>query len=152
VTAKEKAMPRLNDTPTESIPEVAALEETKARMRAFMDSNPDFFRYWDELVAEYNDRVQAADKVVRARGVSCGPFELYQHQTKYDAEYLYQRFGRENFLELGGKLETVEKRSVDKKRVDIAIQTGKIPAEDAPHIRVQSPRYHAPVTIEVPKV
>jgi hypothetical protein len=145
-------MPRHNDTPATTIPEVAALEQTKARMKAFIDSNPQFFQYWNGLLEEYNERVAAADKAVRAKQVSCGDFELYQYSTRYDAEYMYERFGRDKFLELGGKLETVQQRTVDKKRVDINIQAGKISPEDAQHIKKQSPTYHAPKPVELPKV
>lgn len=145
-------MSRRNDTPIQSIPEVAAFTETQARIRAFKESNPEFFRYWDELIADYNDKLTAADKVVRARGVSCGDWDRYQEATTYDAEYLYTRFGRESFLELGGKLETIEKRSVDKKRVDMAITAGRIPPEEAGQVKKVGPRYHAPNIVETPKI
>jgi hypothetical protein len=145
-------MARHNEVPINSVPEVAALEQTKARMRKFMEDNSQFFEWWTELVEEYNDRLQAAEKAVRARQVSCGELELGSYQTRYDWEYMYERYGREGFLERGGKLNTVVVKDGDKKRVDMQIDSGKIPAEDAQHIRKKGPKFTIPKPIGMPSL
>jgi hypothetical protein len=137
-------MARRNEVPINSIPEVDALEQTKQRIKKFMEDNAQFFEWWKELAEEYNDRLQAAEKAVRARQVSCGDIELGSFQTKYDWDYMYERYGRDEFLERGGKLETVQVKSGDKKRVDLQIESGKIAKEDAEHIRKQSPKFTVP--------
>jgi hypothetical protein len=142
----------LNEVPVTAIPEVAALEETKSRLRAFKSANKEFFEYLDGLLTEYNERLSTADKAVRAREVSCGDFELYQYSTRYDPDLMFNQYGRERFLALGGKLTTIQKVELDKKSVDIHIATGAIPEEEAKHIRKKSPSYHTPKPIELPEV
>ena len=137
-------MARHNEVPVASIPEVASLEQVKERMKAFVESNEQLFQWWSELVEEYNDKLQAADKAVRARGVSCGDFAVGSYQTKYDFDYMYERYGREEFLERGGKLETVQTKSGDKKRIDLQIDSGKMAKEDAEHIRKKTPKVSSP--------
>lgn len=143
-------MAKYNEVPVDSIPEVAALEQTKTRMRKFMDDNAQFFQWWSELVEEYNDRLQAADKAVRARGVTCGDIVVGSYQTKYDWDYMYERYGRDEFLERGGKLETIQTKSGDKKRVDLQIDAGKIAKEDAEHIRKKTPKFSTPKPLGMP--
>lgn len=138
---KEK---RLNDVPVESIPEVAAYQDAKARYDAFRAANPEFFQYLDALQEELNQKLQAADKTVRARNVSCGDFELYQFQTKYNAEELLQALGRDRFLQVGGTMTTQTVYGVESARVDAAIACGDIPAEVAERVRIKSPRFHKP--------
>ena len=145
-------MARHNEVPTASIPEVDALEQVKARMKTFMEANEQFFEWWNELVEEYNDKMQAADKAVRARGVSCGDWSIGSYQTKYDFDYMYERYGRDEFLERGGKLETIQVKSGDKKRVDLQIDSGKMAKEDAEHIRKKGPKFSGPKPIGVPSL
>jgi hypothetical protein len=137
-------MARHNEVPIASIPEVDALEQVKSRMKQFVDSNAQLFEWWNELVEEYNDKLQAADKAVRARGVSCGDWSVGSYQTKYDWDYMYERYGRDEFLERGGKLETQQVKSGDKKRVDLQIDSGKMDPEDAGHIRKKTPKFSGP--------
>jgi len=135
---------RLNDTPTESVPEVAAYQEVRARYAAFRDANPEFFQYLDALQEEMNQKLQAADKAVRSREISCGDFELYQYQTKYVAEELLQAMGRDRFLQVGGTMTTQTVYGVEKARVEAAIKCGDIPANVAERVRIKSPRFHSP--------
>ena len=58
----------------------------------------DVFEQYEVLVEDHNSKLEQAEKVVRAQEVTCGPFELYQWQTKYKAEALYDAVGREQFL------------------------------------------------------
>ena len=145
-------MARHNEVPAGSISEVAALEQTKERLKKFMADNAQLFEWLNQLIEEYNDRLQAADKAVRARQVSCGDFELGSFQTKYDWDYMYERYGRDEFLERGGKLETVQVKSGDKKRVDLQIDSGKIAVEDAEHIRKKTPKFSGPKPIGMPRL
>lgn len=141
---------RHNDTPVETIPEVAAFQAVKARYEAFRQANPQFFDYLNVLQEEFNQTLEAAEKTVRARKVSCGDFELYQFSTTYKPEELLQAVGRERFLELGGKITTQTIYDIDKGRVDVAIERGDIPAEAAERVRVKSPKYHKPTKLVLP--
>jgi len=142
-----KTEQRHNETPIEEIAEVAAYQAVKARYDAFKAANPDFFNHLDALQEELNTKLQAADKVVRARSVSCGDFALYQFQVKYNAEELLQAVGRDKFLQVGGEMSTQTVYGVEKKRVDAAIASGAIPPEVAARVRVTTPRYHKPIDL-----
>ena len=135
---------RLNDTPVEAVPEVAEYQEVRARYAAFRSANPEFFQYLDALQEELNQKMQAAEKVVRAREISCGDFELYQFQTKYSPEELLQALGRDKFLQVGGTMTTQTVYGVEKARLEAAIRCGDIPAEVAARVVIKSPRFHKP--------
>jgi len=142
----------LNEVPVTEIPEVVAFEETKSRLRAFREANKQFFEYLSGLLAEYNDNEDLAEAAVRARQVSCGDFELYQYSTRYDPDFMLARYGREQFLKMGGKIDMVQRVTLDEKRVDIHIESGAIAAEDAEQIRKKSPSYHTPKPFGLPEV
>lgn len=143
------AKTRINEVPSDALPEVAAYQEVKDRYRAFKAANPAFFEYLDKLQEELNQKLQAADKAVRARQVSCGEFELYQWQTTYNAEELLQAMGRDKFLQVGGTMTTQTVYGVDKARVDAAIAAQDIPPTVAERVRIRHPRFHKPDALGV---
>jgi hypothetical protein len=141
-------MARINEVPRESVPEVAAFEEAAAQLAQFRAANQQVFDEYEERARDLNQKMQAADKVVRSKQVSCGSWEWYQTQVSYDADALYEALGREKFMQVGGKLQTTTKRSVDKTKVEAAIARKDIPQKVVEHIKKESPRYHAPKPIE----
>ena len=143
-------MPRLNETPVSEIPEVAAFVEVQERLKAFKETNKEFFDYLDTLSEEYNAKLHAASTVVRGKSVSCGPFDKFQTATKYDADELYSLLGRKKFLELGGKEELVKKYSLDKVRVEMYIKSGDIDEDVAKVVKKVSPRYRSIDEMKVP--
>lgn len=143
-------MTRANEIAVEEIPEVVAFEEVRKRLQDFKDKNPEFFKYLDGIAEEYNDKMDAAKKVVKARGVSCGPFERYQTATKYDANIMYTLLGHEKFLKMGGREELIKVRTLDKKRVEMYIKSGDIEEDAAAVIKTVSPRYRSLDEIKVP--
>jgi len=136
--------------PASEVPEVQAWEDVKAKLTAFKDANPQFFQYLESLIEEYNIKLQAAEKAVRDRHISCGEFELYQFTTRYDANALFQALGHEKFLQVGGKVETRTIYDVDKARVDASIASHTISPEIAEQIRTKSPNYHKPDPARIP--
>lgn len=127
-----------------AIPEVAAYEEAKQMLDAFRAVNEQVFSTYADLVDDLNQKREAADKVVRAQEASCGDWDLYQYQTKYDAKALFEALGRDGFLAVGGKLKKVTEYDVDKAKVKMAISSKQIPEEVAEAVVTVSPRYHAP--------
>jgi hypothetical protein len=126
------------------IPEVAEFLRVKQELDNYKAQHAPVFEGLEEIVREYNDKLSAAEQVVRARQVSCGPFDAYQTQTKYDANALYEMMGRDKFLALGGQEELQKVRSLDKKRVDMNIAAGNIPKEVADEVRKTTPKYKTP--------
>jgi hypothetical protein len=145
-----KKAAKLNEVPVDQIPEVAAYQDVKARYEAFKTANPEFFRFLSELQEEMNQKLEAAEKSVRAKKVSCGDFELFQFKTTYDAEELLQALGRDRFLEVGGTMTTQTVYGVDKARVEASIASGGIAQDVAERVRTKSPSYHKPTKLEIP--
>lgn len=132
------------------IREVAEFQEAEDRIKAFKDKHVKIFEQFEQLAAEYNQKLEAAEKGVRLRGVSCGSFDLYQWQTTYDAKALYDAVGREKFLQLGGILSTQTVYDVDRGHVGAAVNSGQISDEVIGVFVKNSPRYHKPDKVNIP--
>ena len=119
-------------------------------LREFKEEHAPLFDQLRELTERYNAALEQAEQVCRAREVSCGPIDLYQYTTKYDATALYNAVGRDQFLALGGQLSTVTEYSVDKGRLEAAIAQNKIAADVVPQIRKETPNFHKPNKLVLP--
>jgi hypothetical protein len=126
------------------VPEVSAFVETLAQLEAFKTQNSMVFDQYEQIVGEYNQKLEAAEKMVRQLGVSCGPFDLYQFNTSYDPKALYDTVGHDRFLQVGGSVHTEKVYKVDKAKVEVAIQQGRVPPEAIEAFKTVSPRYHKP--------
>ena len=131
------------------IPAVQEFLAVQQELENFKAQHAATFEAFEIIVNEYNEKLSAAEQKVRARGVTCGPFNAYQTQAKYDANALYEMMGREKFLELGGK-ETIQKvRTLDKGIVDSHISSGNIPEEVANEVKKTTPRYKKPSEVKL---
>lgn len=133
-----------------TIPEVIEFVDAQATIEEFKADNVAVFAMLAELTDRYNTALEQADKVCRARGVSCGPFDLYQFSVKYDAEALYNAVGRDKFLELGGKIEVQTVYDVDKGRLEAMAAQRKVPEEVISQVRKETPAFHKPPKLVVP--
>jgi hypothetical protein len=138
---------RHNIKSVEEIPAVAEYNEAKEMLQAFCEANENTFKYYDTLVENLNQKLEAADKIVKSEGVSCGDWELYQYATKYNAIALYEALGREQFLKVGGKLEKITNYAVDKVKIQSAIASKAISKEIADQVVSKNPMYHSPSRI-----
>ncbi len=144
-----KKAPAQSVDPAE-IPEVVEFMDAQRAIQEFKEMHADVFKDLDGLVERHNTALEQADKVCRARQVSCGPFDLYQFTTKYDAEALFNAVGRDTFLEIGGKLETVTKYEVDKGKLEACIAQKKVDKEVAERVRKDTPAFHKPQQLVLP--
>ncbi len=144
---QKKTAPNLN--PRE-VPEVVEFLDAQDAIQAFKAEHPEVFEQLSQLVERYNTALEQADKACRSREVSSGPFNLYQFTTKYNAEALFNAVGRDAFLAMGGKLETVTQFSVDRGRLEACIAQGKLPNEVVAHVRKETPNFHEPDKLAVP--
>jgi hypothetical protein len=149
--AKVKTELRLDEVPLDSIPEVAAHEALLAQWRKFQDDNPELFSYIRQFEEQINNARQAADKAVRAKGVSCGSWHKYQVVDKLNADVAYQIHGHERFLALGGTLETVTKKKLDKPRYMSNVAANVVTPEEKAAVVTTENRYHAPDEMVVPE-
>lgn len=136
-----------HNTPLSEVPEVADFVEAQERIQRLKDAYPEVFEQLAQLKEDYNAKLEAADKAVRAKQISCGPFSLMSVQTKYNADKLYEELGRSTFLAVGGAEKTVTELSVDRARLEAAIAAGKVPQKTVDKVRDTSPRYKKPEKI-----
>lgn len=131
------------------IPEVMHFLAVKKQIDDLKEGYPEVFERLRQLQQDYNQALEAAEKAVRGRQVSCGPFNLYQWQTSLDAEKLYEELGRDEFLKVGGKIQTVTTYDLDKNKFEAHVTAGTIPKEVVDVVKKVSPRYKKPEKINV---
>jgi hypothetical protein len=132
------------------VPEVVEFLDAQDAIQAFKTEHAEVFDQLAQLVERYNTALEQADKACRSKEVSCGPFDLYQFTTKYNAEALFNAVGRDNFLTMGGKMETITQFSVDRGRLEACIAQGKLPNDVVEHVRKETPNFHKPDPLVVP--
>lgn len=135
---------RYNEVDVNDVREVAEFEQAKIMLERFREAHAPIFEQYSEIVDIYNSRLEAADKAVRAAEISCGSWELYQKQVTYDPDALYDALGMDKFLAVGGTLNTVTKRDIDKTKFKAAIARNEVPSGVVETVSKISPRYHAP--------
>lgn len=126
------------------VPEVKAYQDAVDLLQEFKRQHANVFQTYFKLLEDRNQKMQLADKAVRAQGISCGDWERYQDQTKYNPQALYEALGRDGFLNVGGALQTVTTFSVDKSKLEAAAARGEVPPGVMEQVKTISPRYHAP--------
>ena len=113
----------------EEIPEVQNLLAAEKEIAELISENPEFYRRLQELVEERNTLLQAAEKVVRSKGVTCGPFMKHSETLDINVEKLFDELGPDTFKEVGGYTETVTAYKIDRTRFTSHLDAGHIPEE-----------------------
>lgn len=142
-----KAIAKANEV---DFPEVIEFLQAQATIQEFKQEHPEVFETFEQLVEAYNTKLEAAEKVCRAAEVNCGPFDLYQYNTKYNAQALFNAVGRDKFLELGGTTGTQTTYDIDKARFEAAVGAKKVSKEIVAEVRKETPNYHKPERLVVP--
>jgi len=141
----------INNRPTNVIPEVEAFERIQRELDEFKRANPEFFEQLQHIVDRYNATRDMAEKVVRTKQISCGPFQLTgRPSVSYDGEVLYEEMGRDWFFEHGGATKQITKYEIDKTKAEAAFSAGIIPEEVAAKARKVKASYHKPEKVELP--
>ena len=133
-----------------NLPEVLDYEQAKAILAQFKLMNAPFMEQLEALVEQYNQRREAAEKAVRARGVSCGDFDLYQAYEKPDGQALLNALGREAFIGIGGTIITSHDAKIEAKQVQVALARGIIDQPLYDEVTSIVVRYHLPREISTP--
>ena len=147
--------PPIEGVAPSKIPAVKALMKVLDSMRELEETYPEAFEKLRALVPVHNASLAAASKVVRSlctaeRGVTSGPFDLYQYQPKYDAAVLYEAVGRQRFVASGGVIAAPETRLIDKERFLALVAAETIPTELAAKVTSYTPFFHEPKPIALP--
>ena len=132
---------RISET---SVPEVASFVESANRIEDFVKSHAKVFSQFRELVEDHNQKLQAADAAVRQRDVSCGPWDKYAERINWDENILFESLGKDEFLNLGGKIETVQRRTFNKDKAEALAKSGQLPPNVVAAARSVVAAYHAP--------
>jgi len=133
--------------PESDLPEVTIFLEAQAKIERFREAYPEVFEQYDQLAGDFNTALEAADKAVRGKGVSCGPFVELSSTTKYNADQLYEELGKEKFFEIGGSVSTRQVFEIDRGRIEAHIAAGGISKEVLERVRTITPRYKKPEKI-----
>lgn len=140
-----------NNRPVNAIPEVESFEKIAKELDQFKADNTEFFETLQEIVDRYNAARDRAEKAVRAKQVSCGPFQLTgRPSVSYKGEVLYEEMGRDWFFEHGGTTTQVTKYEMDKSKAEAAYTAGLIPEEVVAKARTVKASYHKPEKVELP--
>lgn len=126
------------------IQEVAELMSIKAEIDRFKMNHEAIFQEYSELTERYNSALEAAEKAVRAKGITCGPFINYSTRMTIDADKMYDEIGKEDFLKYGGRIVERTVYEIDNERVTRHIEAGDIPAEAAKEFMKVSRNYRKP--------
>jgi hypothetical protein len=143
-------MTEIETVPPSTFPEVRAFLKAKKALDELRATSPRFFEDLRAIAELWNPTLDAADKVVRAAGVSCGPFELYSHVTKYSANALLIAVGEGRFQVFGGATENVPEHTIDKEAFKALVAQGKVANEIIAAVVTHEPRYHKPEKIVLP--
>jgi len=139
----------LKRVPPDDIPEVRDFMEADEVLQQFMRNRPEVFDTMRTLLEERNSKLQAADKVIRARGVVSGPWKVHSTKVVVDGAAMFEALGEAGFLAAGGTFTTVTQYTVDKAALDLAIAGNKVPAEKVDTFRTVSVSVSSPKEIKL---
>jgi hypothetical protein len=125
----------------DDLSEVAAFMRAQERLENWKKTYAGAFQELMEIAELHNSTLEAADKSVRAREVSSGPFELLNYSTTFNANALYDALGREDFLRFGGSVQTVQQYDIDKKQFEAFVAQKKIHPDVVKAVISYGPRY-----------
>lgn len=144
-----KKAAKMDEVPLSEIPEVQAYESIMAEYRHWQEANAQYFTYLRQFEERINTAREAADKAVRARGVSCGSWVKVNEFDKVNADAAYQVHGHEKFLTLGGSLETITKKKMDKTRYMSNVAAGVVTPEEKAAVVTRTRAYSTPDPMSV---
>ena len=133
-----------------NVPEVVNFINAKAFLAQFIQTNSQLIEQLRQLTEQYNQTREAAEKAVRARGVACGEFDLYQQRFSVDGEKLLNAVGREAFIAMGGSIKKKSDASIGYKQAQMALARNQIDHALYDEIVKITDVYHVPQPLQVP--
>lgn len=142
--------PKLITIEPEEVPEVLALQEAIENLNNWKKTYQGAYDEFIELGIQYNTALEAADKVMRAREASSGPIEMLGYSASFNANALYDAVGREDFLKLGGSVQTIQQYDIDKKQFEGYVVQNKVPKAVVEKVVTYTPRFKVLKKVSVP--
>jgi len=140
--------PTIQEVPAKQIVEVQAFLERRKALDAWKEKHAKALVELAKIMVTYNPCLTAADKAVRERRVSAGPFHLKQFNAERDAVALRRVLGVDEFERRGGSVTKIEAVEMDKERFDAIVAT--LPEETQAKCVTYSPVYDKPKLIVLP--
>lgn len=140
----------LNPVEACDVPEIMHFEEEDRMLRQFEIKHQKFMEEYRARVAAWNAAREVADKAVRSAKVSCGKWERFSDETRFDYAAMYDTLGRERYLELGNSLSTVTNYGGDNDRMKGIIAKGEIAEDVAAGFTTVIGKYHSPKKAVLP--
>ena len=131
------------------VPTVIAFMQAELDLTEFKNKNAKVIVELEQYIDAYNTALEQAEKTVKALDASCGPFDRYLERTTVDAEKLYERLGRDQFLAIGGALNTKTEYSLDKKKALALVATGQLDPELAKETIITKGSFHTPKKLSI---
>ncbi len=141
--------PDNDEAETEAIASVQAYERALKRLVVHVSEHPEVFEEYRKLLEKLESKRKVADAKMRATDASFGDWKRTEQRT-YDAALLCERIGLPAFLELGGEVTNEPVHTLDKERIELAIEEKKIPAAVVDAVRTITAKYQAPKTLKGP--
>lgn len=142
--------PKPANVDPDDLPEVSAFLRAQEKLEDWKKTYPGAYDELKEIQELYNSTLEAADKSVRAREVASGPFELLNYSTSFNANALYDAVGREDFLRLGGSVQTVQQYDIDKKQFEAFVAQKKVHPDVVKAVVSYGPRYKKLEKVTIP--
>jgi hypothetical protein len=134
---------------TDAIAAVQAYERVVKRLVSFVAEHPEVFGAYQKLLESLESKRKIADAKMRATDASFGDWKRTE-QRSYDAALLCEKIGLVPFCELGGVVTTETVHTIEKDKVELAIEEKKIPAAVVAEVRTITAKYQAPKTMKGP--
>jgi hypothetical protein len=110
----------------------------------FKQLNPQFFEQLGQYLEHLNQTREAAEKAVRAAGVKCSDFDLYQQVERVDGDKVLNAVGREKFIAGGGSIKTKNEAKMGIRQLKTMLARGEIDQELYEEVVKVENRYHVP--------
>lgn len=141
--------PDNDDAETEAITAVQAYERALKKLAVHVSEHPEAFEVYRTLLDKLESKRKVADAKIRATDASFGDWKRTEQRT-YDAALLCERIGLPAFLALGGEVTSEPVHSLEKEKIELAIEEKKIPAAVIDEVRTITAKYQAPKALKGP--
>lgn len=136
VHARRQPMPT---EPLELSEEVVAFQVVQQELHDLREQFPEVFAELDRLAELYKATLEAAQKIVAARGTPEGPFQVHQIIMNYDGDKLFELVHGDlgKFKEYGGELAQKVAYKVNRVLFDSLAAQQRIPPEIIQKVRTR---------------
>jgi hypothetical protein len=140
--------PEIQEVPAKQILEVQAFLRQREALDAWKKKHGKAILELAAIMVKYNPCLNAAEKVVRERKVTCGPFQLKRFDPDRDAGALEKVLGRKEFERRGGEIH--EEATLDNALFDALLSQNVLSEDDAEKVLTWKPIYDKPKLIVLP--